>query len=83
MRKALMQNNDTVRIVHTVDDALRIVSRNGSELELVAIDFDHGSHGVTLISAIKTSCDRLLILALRPTGDGFHRGRPDRTALPS
>jgi hypothetical protein len=25
MRKALMQNNDTVRIVHTVDDALRIV----------------------------------------------------------
>ena len=33
MRKALLQNNDTVRIVHTVDDALRIVSRNGSELE--------------------------------------------------
>ena len=28
MRKALIQNNDTVRIVHTVDGALRIVSRN-------------------------------------------------------
>src|SRR5881275_1534609 len=67
--KALLQNTDTVCIARTVADAMRIVSRNGSELELVVIDFDHGPHGMTLISAIKTCRNSLPILALIPPGD--------------
>jgi DNA-binding response OmpR family regulator len=67
--KAPLQPTESVCIARTVSDALRIVSGNGGELELVVIDFDHGPHGMTLISAIKTCRNRLPILALTPPGD--------------
>src|SRR5437867_7681059 len=69
MTKALLQTTDSVCIARTVGDVLRIVSGNGRELELVVIDFDHGPHGMTLISAIKTCRSHLPILALTPPGD--------------
>src|SRR5260370_38487049 len=55
MAEALLETDGIICIAHTADDALRIVCSNGSELELAVIDFDHGSHGMTFISASNTS----------------------------
>jgi DNA-binding response OmpR family regulator len=53
---------------------MRIVCSNSSELELAVIDFDHGSNGMTLISAINTCADHHLpMLVLTPPGEEHGR----------
>ena len=37
-----------MRIARTIGDALRMVSGNAGELDLVVIDFDHGPDGAEI-----------------------------------
>jgi len=74
MAEALLETDGIICIARTADDALRIVCSNGSELELAVIDFDHGSNGMTLISAINTCANHHLpILVLTPLGEEHGR----------
>ncbi len=74
MAEALLETDGIICIARTADDALRIVCSNGSELELAVIDFDHGSNGMTLISAINTCANHHLpMLVLTPPGEEHAR----------
>jgi DNA-binding response OmpR family regulator len=74
MGEALLETGGTICLARTSDDAMRIVCSNASELELAVIDFDHGSNGMTLISAINTCADHHVpILVLTPPGEEHGR----------
>lgn len=74
MTEALWETGGTICLARTADEAMRIVCSNASELELAVIDFDHGSNGMTLISAINTCADqRLPMLVLTPPGEEHGR----------
>ena len=74
MAEALLETGGMICTARTADDAMRIICSTGSELELAIIDFDHGSNGMTLISAINTCANRhLLILVLTPLGEEHGR----------
>jgi DNA-binding response OmpR family regulator len=74
MAKALLETGGIVCLARTSDDAMRIVCSNGSELDLAVIDFDHGSNGMTLLSAIDTCANHHLpMLALTPPGEEHGR----------
>jgi DNA-binding response OmpR family regulator len=74
MGEALLETDGIICLAHTSDDAMRIVCSNASELELAVIDFDHGSNGMTLISAINTCADHHVpILVLTPPGEEHGR----------
>ncbi len=74
MAAALLETDGIICIARTADDALRIVCSNGSELELAVIDFDHGSNGMTLLSAINTCANHHLpMLVLTPPGEEHGR----------
>jgi DNA-binding response OmpR family regulator len=74
MTEALLETGGTVCLARTADDAMRIVCSNSRELELAVIDFDHGSNGMTLISAINTCADHHLpMLVLTPPGEEHGR----------
>ncbi len=70
MTEALLETGGIICRARTSDDAMRIVCTNGGELELAVIDFDHGSNGMTLISAINTCANRHVpMLALTRPGE--------------
>jgi DNA-binding response OmpR family regulator len=74
MTEALLKTGGTICLARTSDDAMRIVCRNASELELAVIDFDHGSNGMTLLSAIDTCANHHLpMLVLTPPGEEHGR----------
>ena len=74
MAEALLETDGIICIARTTDDAMRIVCSGASELELAVIDFDHGSNGMTLISAINTCADHHLpMLVLTPSGEEHGR----------
>ena len=74
MAKALLETDGIICIARTADDAMRIICSNGSELELAVIDFDHGSNGMTLLSAINTCASHHLpMLVLTPPGEEHGR----------
>lgn len=69
MTGALLETGGTICLAHTADDAMGIVCSKGKELELAVIDFDHGSNGMTLISAINTCANQHVpMLVLTPPG---------------
>jgi DNA-binding response OmpR family regulator len=72
--EALLETGGTICLARTSDDAMRIVCSKASELELAVIDFDHGSNGMTLLSAIDTCADHHLpMLVLTPPGEEHGR----------
>ena len=71
MAVALLQKGGISYLARTSDDAMRIVCSKGSELELAVIDFDHGSNGMTLMSAIDACANHHLPDA---RSDGRRRG---------
>lgn len=74
MTEALLETGGIICLARTADDAMRIVCSNGNELELAVIDFDHGSNGMTLLSAINTCANHHLpILVLTPPGEEHGR----------
>ena len=74
MAQALLETDGIICIARTADDAMRIICSNGSELELAVIDFDHGSNGMTLLSAINTCANHHPpILVLTPPGEEHGR----------
>jgi DNA-binding response OmpR family regulator len=58
-------------VARTVGVALEIIYQRGRELDLVVIDFDNGTRGMALLSALSTSRADLPIVALTST-DGDH-----------
>jgi DNA-binding response OmpR family regulator len=74
MAVALLQKGGISYLTRTSDDAIRIVCSKGSELELAVIDFDHGSNGMTLMSAIDACANHHLpMLALTGAGEEHAR----------
>lgn len=61
----------SLTVVQTVGEALQTVCARRRELDLVVIDFDHGTCGMTLLSALSMVSAHLPILALTST-DGDH-----------
>jgi DNA-binding response OmpR family regulator len=74
MAEAILETGGMICLARTADDAMRIVCTNAGELELAVIDFDHGSNGMTLISAINTCADHHVpIVVLTPPGEEHGR----------
>lgn len=74
MADALLQEGGISCLARTSDEAMRIVCTKRSELELAVIDFDHGSNGMTLMSAIDACANHHLpMVAL--TGPGEEHAR--------
>lgn len=74
MAKALLREGGISCLARTSDDALRIVCTKRGQLELAVIDFEHGSNGMTLMSAIDTCANhRLPMLALTRAGEEHAR----------
>lgn len=70
MDAALWDTGGIVCIARTAGDAMQIICSDGGEVELAVIDFDHGSNGMTLISAINTCANRHVpLLALTRPGE--------------
>jgi CheY-like chemotaxis protein len=60
--EALVGTGATSLIAQDVRDALQIVCQRGRELDFALMDFDDGSHGMTLLSAVHTCYQQLPIL---------------------
>ena len=74
LRNALLREGGTSCLARTSDDAIQIVCTKRSELELAVIDFDHGSNGMTLMSAIDACANHHLpMLALTGAGEEHAR----------
>jgi len=74
MASALLREGGISCLAQTSDEAMRIVCNKGSELELAVIDFDHGSNGMTLMSAIDACANHHLpMVALTRPGEEHAR----------
>ncbi len=74
MTEALLKTGGTICLARTAGDAMGIVCSSGNELDLAVIDFDHGSNGMTLISAINTCANHHVpMLVLTPPGEEHAR----------
>src|ERR1700720_4220201 len=60
--EALFGTDAIVLIARSVGDALQVVSSRGRELDFVILDFNEGSRGMTLLSAVHTCHQHLPIL---------------------
>src|SRR6266446_5655045 len=60
--EALSGTDTVVLIARDVRDGLQIVCQRGRELDFALMDFDNGSHGMTLLSAVHTCYEQLPIL---------------------
>ena len=59
VRRALFGTDTTLLLARTVGDALEIVCRLGSELDLAIMTFSEDCHGMTLLSAIHGCYEQL------------------------
>lgn len=74
MTGALLETGGTIYLAHSAGDAMGIVCTKGKELEVAVLDFDHGSNGMTLISAINTCANHHVpMLVLTPAGEEHAR----------
>jgi len=62
VREALFETGAMVLMARDVRDGLQIVCQRGRELDSALMDFDDGSRGMTLLSAVHTCYDRLPIV---------------------
>jgi DNA-binding response OmpR family regulator len=60
--EALSGTGTVLLIARDVCDGLQIVYQRGRELHFALMDFDDGSHGMTLLSAVHTCYEQLPIL---------------------
>jgi DNA-binding response OmpR family regulator len=60
--EALFETGAVVLIARDVRDGLQIVCQRGRELDSALMDFDDGSRGMTLLSAVHTCYERLPIV---------------------
>lgn len=74
MADALLQEGGSSCLARTSDEAMRVVCSKGGELELAVIDFDHGSNGMSLMSAID-ACANYHLPMLALTGAGEEHAR--------
>jgi DNA-binding response OmpR family regulator len=60
--EAVSGTGTVVLIARDVRDGLQIVCQRGRELDFALMDFDDGSHGMALLSAVHTCYEQLPIL---------------------
>jgi DNA-binding NtrC family response regulator len=60
--EALFRTDAVVLIAREVRDGLQIVHQRGRELDFAVMDFDDGSRGRTLLSAVHTCYEQLPIV---------------------
>jgi DNA-binding response OmpR family regulator len=60
--EAVSGTGTVVLIARDIRDGLEIVCQRGRELDFALMDFDNGSHGMTLLSAVHTCYEQLPIL---------------------
>ena len=60
--EAVSGTGTVVLIARDIRDGLQIVCQRGRELDFALMDFDDGSHGMTLLSAVHTCYEQLPIL---------------------
>jgi CheY-like chemotaxis protein len=66
--EALLGTGAIALIAPDVRDALQIVCQRGRELDFALMDFDDGSHGMTLLSAVHTCYQQLPIFVTTAKG---------------
>jgi len=64
LARALFGTGTIILIARSVGDALQIVCRRGRELDFAVLDFNDGSRGMALLSALHTCCDKLPTLVI-------------------
>jgi ActR/RegA family two-component response regulator len=64
LARALFGTGTIILIARGVGDALQIVCRRGRELDFAVLDFNDGSRGMALLSALHTCCDKLPTLVI-------------------
>jgi DNA-binding NtrC family response regulator len=62
VREALFGTGAMVLIARDVRDGLQIVCQRGRELDSALMDFDDGSRGMTLLSAVHTCYEQLPVV---------------------
>ena len=70
-REALRCEGAKILVTHTIGEALETTCARLHELELVAIDFQEGCRGMSLVSAIHTCREDLPIIVLTAI-DKYH-----------
>src|SRR6266403_1745390 len=68
VREAFFGTDAVVLIARDVRDGLQIVSQRGRELDFALMDFDDGSRGRTLLSAVHTCYEELPIVVTTSEG---------------
>ena len=71
LTQALQGDDTTVLVSHTIESALQTVCAQGKELDTAVIDFAEGSHGMTLLRAIK-ACRADLPIIVVTSSDFYH-----------
>lgn len=64
---AAAASNARLIVARTVGVALEIIYQRGRELDLIVIDFDNGTHGMALLSALRLSRADLPLVGLTST----------------
>ena len=70
LQKALPSDSN-ILVTRNVGDALQVVCACRDDLDLVIVDFDHGCHGMTLLSAIRIMDEHLPIIGVTSV-DAYH-----------
>jgi len=70
-REVARREEATILVTHTIADALAPVCTRLDEIDLVAVDFQEGCHGMTLVSVIYACCEQLPIVVLTAI-DKYH-----------
>lgn len=70
-REVARREEATILVTHTIADALATVCTWLDEIDLVAIDFQEGCRGMTLVSAIHACREQLPMVVLTGT-DKYH-----------
>jgi DNA-binding NtrC family response regulator len=60
----LRENGGLGHLTQSADDALQIVSGTGRDLDLAAIDFESGPHGMTLLGAMSMCREDLPVIVI-------------------
>ncbi|HEY4257284.1 MAG TPA: response regulator [Candidatus Udaeobacter sp.] len=62
--EGLYDGGAIILVARNINDAIQLMCSRGTEFDLVVIDFDDGSHGITLLSAIQTCRPELPIIVV-------------------
>ena len=62
---AVLGSRRGLRLASSVDEALRLLARDLSDLDMVIVDLDLDVHGVALLKALTFCCNRIPVVAIK------------------